>query len=289
MRDFRKIPDETYASLEPYLLEHYRNRTKRRPIIHELRDIVDGIYFVVRTGCQWKAVPDYYPPPSTLHRHFQQWSSCDILKDFWEGTIETFDQIIGLDVSNQYVDGCITKAPYGGDCTGRNPTDRGKQGTKRSVLVEGNGVTLSVEFGGANVHDNRLLVSTLDMAEEFLENHHTPELVQNPDEFPDQDPDLRIQENIEQERHIYLDKGYDAAWIRATLDERGYVHHIPRRGEQDIPEQRAGRWIVEASNSWLNNYRRVRVRKERSIQNYKSMVYFSLGLINLKKIINQSV
>jgi len=47
----------------------------------------------------------------------------------------------------------MTKAPLGGEGTGRNPTDRGKSGTKRSLLTDGNGIPLSVTVDGANRHD----------------------------------------------------------------------------------------------------------------------------------------
>ena len=171
-RSHQKMPDAVFSLLSPTLESFYQNRIKRRPLKHSLRSIADGVYFIIRTGCQWKAAPAYYPPPSTLHRHFKQWASNGLLEQFWRKTIEIYHQKVGLRLHNQYMDGCITKAPYGGECTGRNPTDRGKSGTKRSVLVDANGVTLSVTFDGANVHDNRLLVETLEQALMF-QNQNT--------------------------------------------------------------------------------------------------------------------
>ena len=52
--------------------------------------------------------------------------------------------------------------PFGGDATGPNPTDRGKKGTKRSLLTEGNGVPIAVVVAGANRHDMKLLADTID-------------------------------------------------------------------------------------------------------------------------------
>ena len=72
-----------------------------------------------------------------------------------------YDRMIGLELGDVAVDGCITKAPGGGACAGRSPVDRGKQGLKRSVLVDGTGVPLAVIATGANRHDSPLLAETL--------------------------------------------------------------------------------------------------------------------------------
>ena len=60
------------------------------------------------------------------------------------------------------MDGAITKAPLGGEGTGPNPTDRAKSGTKRSLLVEGNGIPIGVAVDGANTHDMKLTGRTLE-------------------------------------------------------------------------------------------------------------------------------
>jgi hypothetical protein len=59
------------------------------------------------------------------------------------------------------MDGAMTKAPLGGESTGRNPTDRGEQGTKRSLLVEGRGVPIGLTVDGANRHDMKLAARLL--------------------------------------------------------------------------------------------------------------------------------
>ena len=65
------------------------------------------------------------------------------------------------------VDGCITKAPGGGECAGPSPVDRRKQGMKRSVLVEGDGIPLGRVLAGAHRHDSPLLEPTLDLLAEL--------------------------------------------------------------------------------------------------------------------------
>ena len=64
-----------------------------------------------------------------------------------------YDRVVGLGLENLTVDGCITKAPCGGEAAGKSPVDRGKQGTRRSLLVESTGIPLGCVVTGANQHD----------------------------------------------------------------------------------------------------------------------------------------
>src|ERR1700745_2316371 len=75
---------------------------------------------------------------------------------------ESYDRIVGLVLEEIAVDGCITKAPGGGECAGRSPVDRGKLGMKRSLLVEGKGIPLGRVLAPASRHDSPLLAPTLD-------------------------------------------------------------------------------------------------------------------------------
>lgn len=80
----------------------------------------------------------------------------------WKLGLSEYDEVKGLDLKWQSVDGCQTKAPLGGVATGVNPTDRAKRGTKRSLLVEGRGVPIGIVVDKAERHDLKLLAKTLD-------------------------------------------------------------------------------------------------------------------------------
>lgn len=80
----------------------------------------------------------------------------------WTKALEFYNDIKGLEWRWQSVDGAMTKAPLGGEATGANPTDRGKMGTKRSLLTEGNGIPIAIVPDGANRHDMKLLAATLE-------------------------------------------------------------------------------------------------------------------------------
>ena len=155
----------------------------------------------------------------------------------------------------------MTKAPLGGHGTGANPTDRGKKGTKRSVLTDGNGIPLSIVVDGANRHDKMLVKGTLDAIVIQRPSH---KIVQN----------------------ICMDKGYDFPDIRELVKEYGYTAHIKSRGEENIriqmPGFRARRWVVERTHSWLNRFRRLLVRWEKKIENYLAMLYLACAWITFR-------
>src|SRR3954468_4971470 len=92
----------------------------------------------------------------------------------------------------------------GGKKTGRNPTDRGKQGTKKSVLTDGEGGPLGVVIAGANVVEQKLLRATIEAI-----------VIERPDP-------------AEVEQNLCLDKAYDNPNGRQAASEAGYVPHIRR-------------------------------------------------------------
>ena len=93
----------------------------------EPRKILEGILYVLRTGCQWNAVPRYYGGGSTIHRYFQQWAEAGFFKEAWKAGLKEYDDLKTIAFDWQSIDGAITKAPLGGEATGPNPTDREKK------------------------------------------------------------------------------------------------------------------------------------------------------------------
>lgn len=147
----------------------------------------------------------------------------------------------------------------GGDQIGKNPTDRAKNGSKRSLIVDGQGGPLGVVVAGANVHDTKLLEATIEAM-----------VIDRPE------PD-------EEEQHLCLDKGYDNPTGHAAALNAEYVPHIRRIGEEKLDHQNkktrpARRWVVERTFAWLNHCRAILVRYNKKASNY-------LGLIQLACIL----
>ena len=150
-----------------------------------------------------------------------------------------------------------------GKNTGKNPTDRGKLGTKRSVLTDARGVPLGVAVSGANTHDIKLLKATFDSVP-----IHRPQ------------PTTRRQ-------HVCLDKGYDSKDVRKFLKRRHYTPHVKSRSKEvqqkkRNPRFKARRWVVERTHSWSNRFRRILVRWEKKSENYLAMLQLSFAYNTLR-------
>ena len=141
-----------------------------------------------------------------------------------------------------------------GKKTGKNPTDRGKLGVKRSVLTDARGMPIGLAVAGANVHDQKLVEATLDSI-----------------------PIPRPRPSRRRKQHLCGDKGYDAAAVRRSARRRRYTPHIRSRGEEQTQRRhghKARRWVVERVHSWLNRYRRILVRWEKKAANYIGLLHF---------------
>ena len=145
--------------------------------------------------------------------------------------------------------------------TGPNPTDRGKGGVKRSLLTEGHGIPIGLAVDGANRHDMKLVRATIESI-----------VIERPEPTE------------EQPQGMCLDKGYDFEEVRDTLVEFGFTAHIRSRGEEaQALKMEAGnkarRWVVERSHSWLNRFRRILVRWDKKPEHYIAFLHFACALI----------
>lgn len=151
-------------------------------------------------------------------------------------------------------------APCGLKKTGRNPTDRGKQGVKRSLLTDTNGLPLSVVVTGANTHAIELVADTLDTLQAC---RHGGRL------------------------RLCLDKGYAAKWLEDYL--KSDESHIQSRKEESeamkSTDFNVHRWVVERTPSWMNRFRRVLTRWEKKVENYEAMLHFACGIVVWNKIL----
>ena len=100
----------------------------------------------------------------TIRVRVKTWSALGLAHELHCLALAAYDRMIGLELDDLSADGCHTKAPIKGDKAGRSPVDRGKQGLKRSTLVEARGVPLGIASAGANRHDSKLLEPTITAA-----------------------------------------------------------------------------------------------------------------------------
>jgi putative transposase len=148
---------------------------------------------------------------------------------------------------------------------GPNPTDRGKDGTKRSLIVEQHGGPLGVVLAGANVNDHKLLEDTIEAI-----------VVERPD------PERR-------EQHLCLDAGFDNPTGQEVVATYRYVGHIRPVGEDRRAARRPGRrkprrWVVERTIAWLNKCRAILVRYDKKAINYLGLIQLACSLFWYRRL-----
>ena len=149
---------------------------------------------------------------------------------------------------------------------GPNPTDRAKDGVKRSLLTEASGIPIGLAIEGANRHDCKLVRQTLESI-----------------------PIQRPKPTAEAPQNLCQDKGYDYAEVRELVATFGYTAHIKARGEeaQALKHEvgfKARRWVVERTHSWMNRFRRILIRWEKKAGNYLGLLHLVCGLITCRAL-----
>ena len=187
-------------------------------------------------GSGYERLADASCSATTMRRRRDEWIRLGVWERLKLACLDAYDKAVGLDLADLAVDGCTTKAPCGGECAGRSPVDRGKGGMKRSQLTDGAGVPIATVSAPANTVDHALLAQTLDALKDV---QPLPERVT-----------------------VHLDAGYDYRPCREALEERGLRGEIAHRGTP-APIQVGRRWVVERTNSWLNDFGKLRRCTER--------------------------
>ena len=128
---FHEVSDSLWLRIE-VLLPIYKTSCKGgRPRL-PLRHVVNGILYVLYTGCQWKAMPKQFGSGSAIHAYFQEWVKRGVFYELWQLALEEYDSLQGIDWEWQSVDGAMTKAPLGGEKNREKP-DRSWQTRSQAI------------------------------------------------------------------------------------------------------------------------------------------------------------
>jgi len=260
-------------ALQPYLIEpiwqQFKALLPERETNHPLgchrsripdRTVFEKLVQVLVFGCAYERITDECCSATTLRRRRDEWIEAGVMATLRELALDAYDKTIGLQLSDVAVDCCITKAPCGGEKAGRNPVDRGKQGIKRSTVVDAKGIPLGAVAAPANRHDSPLLDETLDTLEVLGE---LPEQVS-----------------------VHLDRGYDSRTTREKLEDRGLLAVISEKGKP-APLQATKRWVVERTNSWNNAHKKLVWCTERRAEVIDFWVAFSEVVIIVRRLIRE--
>lgn len=224
----------------------------------KLREIINGIFYVVKTGVQWRFLPREYPNWSSVYYHFGKWSADETLENINTTLCKMDRQKQGRKASptGALIDSQSVKTAKEATEVG---IDGGKKvkGHKRHILTDTVGNMLNVVVSAANMYDGeggQLVI------EKIL------------DTFP----------TIE---HIWADGTYRGGlieWVRETLGATLEIVSRPagQKGFQVLPK----RWVVERTFAWLDNYRRLSKDYERLPHNSEGMIYLASIKTMLKRI-----
>ena len=262
-----EVVDATWAAIEPLIppprphpLGCHRPRVPDRVCFW-------GLLIRLTTGSSWvdiEAILEHRVSDTTLRARRDEWIAAGVFERLKTEAMAAFDRIIGLDLSEVSVDGSLHKAPYGGEGTGPNPTDRGKLGWKWSVASERHGVPIGWAIDGANRNDVRMLIPTIEAVAAV---------------------GLLVEIDT-----LHLDRGYDYPVVRERLAVFGLDDlSIQRRGTKEPgtkqPVRLGLRWIVEATNSWWSNYGQLRRSTDRRRRHRHAALCLATTILIVGKLI----
>jgi RNA polymerase sigma-70 factor (sigma-E family) len=187
-----------------------------RPRIPD-RIVFDKLIQVLVFGCSYRRIADHTCSATTLRRRRDEWMALGLAEQLRLLVLAAYDRLFGLELAQLAVDGCTTKAPCGGQVAGPSPVDRRKQGLKRSLVTDAEGIPLGVVAAAANRRDDGLLAATLDT--------------------------LTVVAGLPKRPMVHLDAGYDyqtcgRCWLSGAWPARSPPAGSPPRSRPAA----AGRW-----------------------------------------------
>ena len=237
-----------------------------RPPIDD-RVVLEGLIFMLQSGIPWRLFPRHFGcSASTCWRRLRDWQKQGIWEELHALLLAELQRRGKLRWSRASVDSASVRALEGGEKTGKNPTDRGRRGTKHHVLAEGRGVPLAVRTTGANRHDVTQLEPLLDDV-----------------------PPVRGQRGRPRRapRRLYADRAYDSEPARQALRQRHIRPYLAKRNTSHGSGLGKHRWVVERTLSWLHGFRRLRLRWERRADIHQAFLLLAACIICIRCIWNQ--
>ncbi len=260
------MTDAQWKVLQPQaraVMDEIRRATGR-PMVHDLRAMLDAIGYVVRNGIEWRALPIDFPPWEAVYAFFQRWSQRGLPHRLVERLRGRLRAGVGRDVqpSAAIADSQSVK---GADTVGAASRgfDSGKKinGRKRHIAVDTEGFLLAVVVTAANVGDRmgaKLLI-------------------------------IALLNTCTQLKLIWADSGYDgrplAEWARAVAR---ITIEVIKRTELHAFRVVPRRWVVERSLGWLLRYRRLVRDYERRPEHHEAMVYWVTVMIMTRRLARRS-
>ncbi len=226
------------------------------------RNVIRGIFWMLDNGAKWKDLPRKFGSKSAVHRHFQNWVRDGVFENIMCDAGRIVEDRGAYRLYECFIDGTFVKAKGGGD--GIGCTKAGK-GVKIMVLVDARGLPVSIDTTSASPHECTLVQQLFD----FMLTQETPQ-------------------------RVIGDRAYDSDKLDTELAEEGIEmiapHRRNRRPENVTQDGRAlrrytRRWTVERTIAWIQNYRRLCIRWEKTTVMFQGYLHFGCTMLLLKEVL----
>lgn len=226
------------------------------------RKTIRGIFWILDNGAKWKDLPPEFGSKSTVHRWFKKWVEAGLFETIMRKAGRFVEERDGYKLYECYIDGTFAKAKGGGDGIG---CTRAGKGVKIMILVDAQGLPVAVDTASANPHESKLVQQLFD----FMLPHEPPE-------------------------RVIGDKAYDSDILDEELAEQGIEMIAPHRSNRSPHNKTQDgrplrrykrRWTVERTIAWLQHYRRLCIRWERSTSMFQGMLHLGCTLLLLKQVL----
>lgn len=231
-----------------------------------------GLFIRFVTGCAWETserllamIGGITVSDTTLRSRRDEWVEAGLFHQLMEDGLALYHTHVGVDVADVAIDGSVQLAPGGGPDTHIAPGSKGRQTMKFHIGVDANGIGLAALITKGSANDFPLLQPTI---ESICERDWTAAI-----------------------GTLHLDRGYGYPSLPDQLGNHQIdqldvtMRKLPGQGRVQLAGLKR-RWVVERTNSWMTNFRQLKINWDRTVEHRLAAVQFAFAIITLYKIVD---
>ena len=228
----------------------------------------EGIFWRFVTGAAWETVEamlGFVVSDTTLRARRTEWVNAGVFHQLMEDCLAIYHQLVGVDMGDVAIDGSTQLAPGGGPDTNNAPGSKGRKTMKFHIGVDANGIGLGGLIVTGSANDYPLLQPTLD---EICARDWTAAI-----------------------ERLQLDRGYGYKSLPTKLDHHQIndvivtMRNLPNQGRVPLAGLKR-RWVVERTNSWLTNFRQLKINWDRTTDHRLAALHLGLAILTLYRIVD---